>query len=297
MAFFRRNKEEEQLRAKQIEGAGDILSPDRPSRYTKRERKILLHQLALTQEQEKELFEARLKEPGKGLQEKAREKAPQKVMDKVRTALIKGFILIFTKATPAIEAAGGLKKKKLKADLNISSLDKGVSLGAIQRIDDAAAGTASTNKEITTVEGAVMGLFGWGPQDSPIFLAVILKSIYEVAVSYGFDYTDNAEKRYIIALMNAALADPFDKVALSETCDEVGLAIDLGDGDGSEISEDELQEAAEKIADSILILKVLMMIKVAGTFSAVTNYKMVKQVTEYAKIKYRQRFLFRLLMR
>ena len=40
-----------------------------------------------------------------------------------------------------------------------------------------------------------------------------------------------------------------------------------------------------------------MMIKIAGAFSAATNYKMVKQVTEYAKVKYRQRFLFRLLMR
>ncbi|MGI6204204.1 MAG: EcsC family protein [Anaerovoracaceae bacterium] len=297
MAFFRKKKEEKLLPVKQPEGTGDILSLDRKSRYTKRERKILLHQLALSQEQEKELFESKLKDPDKGIQAKAREKAPQKIMDKVRSALIKGFILIFTKATPAIEAAGGLKKKKLKAELNIGALDKGISLGAIQRVDEAAADTASTNKSITSVEGAVMGLFGWGPQDSPIFLAVILKSIYEVAASYGFDYNANEEKRYIIALMNAALADPFEKIALSKKCDEVGLAIDLGNGDSSEIGEEELQEAAEKIADSILILKVLMMIKVAGTFSAVTNYKMVKQVTEYAKVKYRQRFLFRLLMR
>ena len=77
----------------------------------------------------------------------------------------------------------------------------------------------------------------------------------------------------------------------------MGLEIDLGNGNNEDLSEDELQDAAEKIADEILVLKVLMMIKIVGTFSAATNFKLIKQVTEYAKVKYRQRFLLKLLMK
>lgn len=296
MGLFRKN-EIEIKQYKSTEDIAAILTEDRKSRYTKRERKILLHQMQITQEKEKRLMAVRLKDDDTGLNAKVREKAPKKVIEKVRAALIKGFIFIFTKGTPAIEKVGGLKKKRMKAEIDIGALDKGISLGAIERVDEGAAGTASTNKEITSVEGAVMGLFGWGPQDAPVFLSVILKSIYEVAASYGFDYNSNEERRYIIALMNGALSGGFDKIPNSEKCDEIGIMIDLGKGNNEELAEEELQSAAENIADQILVLKVLMMIKIAGAFSAATNYKMVKQVTEYAKVKYRQRFLFRLLMR
>lgn len=297
MAFFGRHQKSEGGLIVRKTGTAEIMTEDRPSKYTKRERKILIHQIEVTQKRERELFAAKLKDPEEGLNAKVREKAPKKIMDKVQMALEKGFVLIFTKGTPAIEKIGGLKKKKIKAEINLESFDKGISLGAIGRVDSEAAGTAMTNKEITSVEGGIMGLFGWGPQDAPVFLGVIVKSIYEVAVSYGFDYSSNEEKRYIISLINAALAQPFDKITKSDECDKVGLEIDLGNGNNEDLSEDELQDAAEKIADEILVLKVLMMIKIVGTFSAATNFKLIKQVTEYAKVKYRQRFLLKLLMK
>jgi len=44
------------------------------------------------------------------------------------------------------------------------------------------------NTSITVLEGGGLGLLGIGLPDIPLFIAVIMRTIYEVALSYGYDY-------------------------------------------------------------------------------------------------------------
>ena len=43
-----------------------------------------------------------------------------------------------------------------------------------------------------------MGFFGLGLPDIPLFLGVLLKSIYEVALSYGYTYDTQEEQIFIL---------------------------------------------------------------------------------------------------
>ena len=54
------------------------------------------------------------------------------------------------------------------------------------------------NSTISTFEGVGLGLLGIGIPDIPLFIAMILKTIYEIALSYGFNYEDEGEKIYIL---------------------------------------------------------------------------------------------------
>ena len=56
------------------------------------------------------------------------------------------------------------------------------------------------------VEGVGMGFFGLGLPDIPLFLGVLLKSIYEVALSYGYTYDTQEEQIFILKLIETALS-------------------------------------------------------------------------------------------
>ncbi len=62
------------------------------------------------------------------------------------------------------------------------------------------------NLGITALEGTGLGLLGIGLPDIPIFIGVVLKSVYEVALSYGYDYCQEDEQYFILNLLEAALA-------------------------------------------------------------------------------------------
>ena len=51
-----------------------------------------------------------------------------------------------------------------------------------------------------------MGLLGMGLPDIPLFLGVLLKSIYEIAVSYGFSYDTEEEQIFILKMIETALS-------------------------------------------------------------------------------------------
>ena len=68
-----------------------------------------------------------------------------------------------------------------------------------------AGATKAKNLLISGVEGIGTGVFGIGIPDIPLFTGVILKSLYEIAVSYGYAYESGREQVFLLEIIKTAL--------------------------------------------------------------------------------------------
>ena len=54
--------------------------------------------------------------------------------------------------------------------------------------------------------GIGMGILGVGISDIPVFTGMILKSIYEIAMHYGYSYETEEEQHFILLLIQGAVS-------------------------------------------------------------------------------------------
>ncbi len=135
-----------------------------------------------------------------------RRKVPASLNRTLESAFSKAFNMVFQKGTGIIEKT---YKKDAQNHTYKSSSKKlkreGFTAAGVRRFDRQAKNTISKNLVISTFEGLVLGIGGMGIPDIPIFVSVMLKSIYEIAISFGFDYTTNEEKLFILKIIDTAL--------------------------------------------------------------------------------------------
>lgn len=54
--------------------------------------------------------------------------------------------------------------------------------------------------------GLGLGVLGIGLPDIALFTGLMLKSVYETALSFGFEYDSEEEKKFILRLIAGAMA-------------------------------------------------------------------------------------------
>ncbi len=59
---------------------------------------------------------------------------------------------------------------------------------------------------LSGVSGIGLGVLGIGLPDIVLFTALMLRSVYEIALNYGFDYHSKQEKRFVLLLIQGALS-------------------------------------------------------------------------------------------
>ena len=160
------------------------------------------------------------------------------------------------------------------------------------------------NLAITSVEGVGFGLAGMGIPDIPIFVSVMLKSIYEIAISYGFSYTSPKEKLFILKMIDTSLqsGDILRKKdeeinCLIERYQQAELERDKEDD--MELFVTELQIKRQIDHSSLALSKELLYGKfvqgatIVGVVGGVADYTCLKKITDYVTLKYKRRFLLR----
>lgn len=243
-----------------------------------------------------------LQEKTSGWQAKISGFVPDKLESTLNTAFYKAFELIFDKGTGVIEKTYQKEKKQQNYKINEYAAevrDNRQSLRAFGR--EANAGRC-LNMAVSAVEGVGMGVLGLGLPDIPLFLGVLLKSIYELALSYGFSYETEEEQIFILKVIETALSHGNDLA-------EQNMELNLWMREKAEASEDSLDQCgtqnrsftgtrseqirrtSDALARELLYLKFVQGMPVVGMVGGLSDLVYQKKVSDYAAIKYKRRFL------
>lgn len=227
------------------------------------------------------------------IKEKLEEKIPEKMIDTFEKAFEKGFYYVFEKGTFIIEKSYDIEKLKDEADTNEYILSKKINNKNLNRIDKKVKRSVLINKSITTAEGTILGIFGIGLPDIPVFIGILLKTIYEICLSYGFNYDSKEEKAFILSIISASANKTDERILYSNEADSIGYSIDNKLIININIDKI-IEDASRNLSENIILSKVIQGVPIIGMYGGFSNYKLVRDVSELAAIKYKKRLISKL---
>ena len=220
---------------------------------------------------------------------KAAEIMPDDMQEVLNKAFDKAFALIFEKGTGFIEKT--YPKEKIR--LAHREAERELSNGNKQKMEIAAKSRREAEKSkgihlaVSAVEGGVLGALGIGVPDIPVFVGVLLRSIYEIAEHYGYNYESEWERIFILKLMENAMCWGEE---LRRKDRELNDVIESGAA-WKESAEEQTERTARALSKELLYMKFLQTIPLAGVIGGTSDVWCMKQIGDYAELKYRRRFL------
>ncbi|WP_315081214.1 EcsC family protein [uncultured Clostridium sp.] len=259
--------------------------------------KVLTKQLKIISKKEDKLLiekkESFLNKKISPYKNKLEEKIPDKLEETLQLAFQKGFNVVFKKGVKIIEKS--FDKEKINENFNID--DYAVNLQTnkknINKIDKKTNRKVFLNKSIGVLEGGILGVLGIGLPDIPIFIGVILKTIYEISLGYGFSYDNDDERIYILHIVCSAMTTGEEKRKYIDKIDKIGEQINSGIRIEQNVDE-LINETSKKMATSMLTSKFIQGLPIVGVIGSFTNYKTIKDISKIAKVKYKKRYLQKL---
>ena len=235
----------------------------------------------------------------------AEKKMPDTLQGTLEAGFNKAFVAVFEKGAALIEKTYNKDKQETTFKENEREMDfESSHAKSIKKFERQARRTAYKNLAITSVEGISMGIVGAGLPDIPIFVSVLLKSIYEIAISYGFSYTTEKEKLFILKIIEAALKSGD---TLRKKDEEINKLIDryyqeevmpqeVGETDEF-VTElqiiRQIDHSARALSHELLYGKFVQGMTFIGVIGGAEDISCLKRVTDYAILKYKRRFLLR----
>lgn len=222
-------------------------------------------------------------------QEKISKYVPETLDKTLNIAFCKAFGIIFEKGTGFIEKTYNKEKREQDFKVNEYSADLRNNKSSIKKFGRLAFGSKVLNMAISTAEGVGMGMFGMGIPDIPVFLSVILKSIYETALHFGFGYETEEEQLFILKIIETALCHEDSLVdgdiEINDWIESEGKIAFLTD------KNTQIEKTSDILAKELLYLKFIQGIPVAGVVGGISDVIYQKKITDYAVLKYKRRFL------
>lgn len=242
-------------------------------------------------------FTAKRKEgPTSVLMKKLDRLVPEKLSGTLNVAFFKAFELIFEKGTGIIEKTYNKEKRETDFKVNTYASELSDKRSAAKAFTKQARSTKGVNLLISGVEGIGMGLVGSGIPDIPVFIAMVLKSVYEIALSYGYRYDSDAERIFILKLIENAMCDDEEFVkrdrALNDEIHNIALN---GDNIGEEFwtigKDEQMRTSAAALSEEMIYTKFVQGFFVVGLVGGIFDPVYVNRISDYAVLKYRRRFL------
>ncbi|HEX3023279.1 MAG TPA: EcsC family protein [Lachnospiraceae bacterium] len=221
------------------------------------------------------------------LNRKLEKVVPQKLQETLNKAFSKAFELVFDKGTGIIEKTYGKEKFETSYKVNRYAAELDESRKNMRSFAKNADASNRKNLIISGVEGVGLGIIGVGLPDIPLYIAVVLKSIYEIALHFGFPYDTDEEKILILKIVQTALEQGEDLVKGNAEIDSL-----IKNGFPKEIIlKDQIQRTADTLSRELLYMKFLQGFPIAGVIGGISDSIYLKRITDYASIKYHKRFL------
>ena len=217
---------------------------------------------------------------------------PSGLQSKLDSAFMKGFELVFEKGKTIIEKTYDKKTYETDYEVNEYATTIKKDRKSIRKFTAKAKTTSAKNLLISGVEGIVLGAVGVGIPDIPVFIGVLLKSIYEIALSYGFEYESEEERNFILQLIYTAMYYGNDFEELDAKMNKLIFKLNQGEAVSIKIDE-QIKCAAKTLSSELLYMKFLQGIPIAGIIGGISDVTCLQTITEYAIIKYQKRFLIK----
>lgn len=220
--------------------------------------------------------------------QKLEEKVPEKLQETLDTAFAKAFHLIFEKGTGVIEKTYRKEEIEKKYKINEFTNEVKQDKKSLRAFSKNAKGSGTKNLVMSGAAGIGMGILGVGIPDIPVFTAMILKSIYEIAMNYGYSYETEEEQHFILLLIQGAVSHGEEMLVIDK---KINQYISSSIWVKEETKEEMIQNTAAYLSKELLYMKFLQGIPVVGAVGGAYDVVYLKQITEYANLKYERRFL------
>lgn len=216
------------------------------------------------------------------------DKVPDKLQGTLDAAFARAFEMIFDKGTGIIEKTYRKEEIEHQHKVNIYSADLSENKKTLRKFSRETDSSNAKNLILSGTSGVGLGILGIGLPDIPLFVAELLKSIYETALHFGYDYESPLEKYFILKLIETALSGgqalADGDAALNRFIDDPSLP------EGYD-QKQQIRDTAATMSTELLYLKFLQGIPVVGAVGGAFNAVYMQKVQKYAKLKYYRRFL------
>ena len=222
------------------------------------------------------------------LNQKLEQLVPEKLQSTLDTAFAKAFGVVFEKGTGVIEKT--YNKGKMEQDFQINQFTSDIKKDArsLKKFSKKAKQSGKVNLLVSGAAGVGMGVLGVGIPDIPVFIGMVLKSVYEIALSYGYRYDTPEEQYYILLLIETAVSRGRELIERNQEIDEY---IKKGQMPEPYNRETQIKLTSAMLSKELLYMKFLQGVPVVGAVGGAYDMVYLKQITEYANMKYKRRFL------
>ncbi len=216
------------------------------------------------------------------------EKIPPKLQSTLDTAFEKAFDVVFNKGSGIIEKTFNKDKINLNYKVNTYTDKIAGNHKTLHTFTKNADEKGNVNIVISGISGVGMGLLGIGIPDIPIFIGMIMKNLYEISLNYGIDYNSAEEKYFMLLIIEGAVSYGDNLIQTNKKIEKFIHEKRLPEN--YSFSE-QVSGASSMLSKELLYMKFLQGIPIIGVIGGTYDLIYMKQITEYAKLKYQKRFL------
>jgi hypothetical protein len=218
-------------------------------------------------------------------------KIPPKLRATLNASFAKAFELIYTNGTPLIDKTYNKQNAEQQYQINQYAYELKQDKKAIRAFSRQSNTSNSINLLISGVEGIGLGLVGCGIPDIPLLTAVILRSLNEISINYGYDYSKPEEQLYQLLIIQGAMSYGDDLQRCFEQLDSYTQAFIIP---SEEIIKAQIKSSASSLAEEMLFLKFVQGIPIVGVIGGISDTVFLHRIQRFAKLNYQYRLLKKL---
>lgn len=249
-------------------------------------------EMEIANKREQRFFDKRISKQESALNRLLAEKVPPKLQQTLDAAFEKAFFLVFEKGTGMIEKI--YKKEEMEKAYLVNRYADEIyqSRKSLKAFSKKAEQKSGANFVLSGLMGVGMGAAGIGIPDIPIFTGMLLKCIYEIALNFGYEYSSEEEKYFILLIIEGAVSygEHFEDV--NRKVDEFIMSKRLPE---DYRQSEQIKHASSGLSKELLYMKFLQGLPIVGAVGGAYDAVYMKQISEYARLKYYKRFLLKIL--
>lgn len=253
-----------------------------------REEKLLRREFLHLLEQERSFARKQTERKAQWLERELEEKLPPGLQENLNKAFVKAFTLLLEQGTGWLEKTCQREKLREAVQTHRRDWEQGRDPRVLRDFSRAARKAARRDVLISGVSGIGMGLLGIGLPDIPVFTAMLLRSVYETALHYGYGYKGQEERYLVLLTIEGALSRGERFLAVDHERNDFLKRRCLPENYQERV---QIQRTAEALSGELLASKFLQGVPLVGAAGGAYDLVCLRRVTQYAQLSYRRRKL------